>query len=92
MILRDGKTLIPRGDTMILAEDSVILNSPEYTDNKMKLREVQIGPYHPWINHKISDLTLPEDTLIFLVQRAGSSLIPDGQTCLKDGDCLILNA
>jgi cell volume regulation protein A len=92
MILRDGKTLIPRGDTMVLADDAVILNSTAYTDNSMKLREVKIGPYHPWVNQKISDLTLPQDTLIFLIRRAGSSLIPDGQTSVKDGDCLILNA
>ncbi|MFR3728161.1 potassium/proton antiporter [Lacrimispora sp.] len=92
MILRDGKTVIPRGDTMILADDTIILNSTAYTDSSMKLREVQIGPYHPWVNQKISDLTLPKDTLIFLIQRSGNSLIPDGQTCVKDGDRLILNA
>lgn len=77
---------------MILADDTIILNSTAYTDSSMKLREVQIGPYHPWVNQKISDLTLPKDTLIFLIQRSGSSLIPDGQTCVKDGDRLILNA
>ena len=92
MIIRDGKTLIPRGDTMVLADDSIILNTPAYTDNNMKLREVQIGPYHPWVDQKISELTLPGDTLIFLVRRDGKTLIPDGQTFLQDGDCLILNA
>ena len=77
---------------MVLADDSIILNTPAYTDNNMKLREVQIGPYHPWVDQKISELTLPGDTLIFLVRRAGKTLIPDGQTFLQDGDCLILNA
>ncbi|MEY8356354.1 potassium/proton antiporter [Lachnospiraceae bacterium 54-53] len=93
MILRDGSTLIPKGDTMVLADDTIILNSTAYTDNAgIKLREVQIGRYHPWVNKKISDLTLPKDTLIFLVRRAGNSLIPDGQTYVRDGDSLILNA
>lgn len=92
MILRGGRTLIPKGDTMMLAGDKVILNSAAYTDAGIKLREVQVGPYHPWVNKKISDLTLPDNTLIFLIRRAGSSLVPDGQTYIKDGDSLILNA
>lgn len=93
MILRNGDTLIPKGDTMVLADDTIILNSTAYTDNtNIKLREVQIGRYHPWVNKKISDLTLPKDTLIFLIQRAGNSLIPDGQTYVRDGDSLILNS
>lgn len=93
MILRGQETLIPRGDTMVLAGDTIILNSPAYTDDgNMKLREVQIGKYHPWVNKKISELKIPADTLIFLIRRAGTSLIPDGQTCVRDGDVLILNA
>lgn len=93
MIIREDKTLIPSGDTMVLANDRIILNSIAYTDNSnIKLREVQIGRYHPWVNKKISALTLPKDTLIFLIRRSGGSIIPDGQTCVKDGDCLILNA
>ncbi|WP_124067562.1 potassium/proton antiporter [Clostridium sp. E02] len=93
MIIRDKKTLIPGGDTTLQSGDTIILNGTEYTDKtSLKLREVQIGPYHPWKKKQVSELTLPKDTLIFLIQRKGTSLIPDGQTTLEDGDCLILNA
>ena len=93
MILRNGHTLVPRGDTTILEGDTMILNGTAYTDQtSLKLREVSIGRYHPWVNQKITDLTLPPDTLIFLIRRSGSSIIPDGQTYVRDGDCMILNA
>ena len=93
MVLRDGKTLIPNGSTLITADDTIILNSPAYADKSgMKLREVRIGRYHPWVNKPLSELTLPADTLIFLIRRAGRSLVPTGQTHVRDGDVLILNA
>lgn len=93
MVLRDGKTLIPNGSTFITADDTIILNSPAYADKSgMKLREVRIGRYHPWVNKPLSELTLPADTLIFLIRRAGRSLVPTGQTHVRDGDVLILNA
>ena len=93
MVLRDGKTLIPNGSTLITADDTIILNSPAYADKSgMKLREVRIGRYHPWVNKPLSELKLPADTLIFLIRRAGRSLVPTGQTHVRDGDVLILNA
>ena len=80
-------------DQFITADDTIILNSPAYADKSgIKLREVRIGRYHPWVNKQLSELTLPADTLIFLIRRAGRSLVPTGQTHVRDGDILILNA
>ena len=52
MIKRNGETIIPNGDTEILAEDSVILSVPSYeSGEKEKLKEIFIGSKHLSLIH-----------------------------------------
>ena len=43
-------------------------------------------------NQSLKDLTLPPETLIVLLKRAGENIIPDGNTVLQEKDVLILSA
>lgn len=93
LIKRKGGTLIPCGDTTILPDDIIILNSPAFTDESgLKLKEVEIGQYHPWVNQPVKSIKIPSDTLVILIKRDLGPLIPDGDTIIKNGDVLILNA
>ena len=91
MIKRDGETIIPRGDTVIFANDSVILSVPPYeSDKSLQLREVFITENHRWRDMSIRDLLLPQRLLIVMIKRAGESIIPSGATEIHSGDIVVV--
>ncbi len=91
MIKRDGETIIPRGDTVIHAEDSVILSVPEYKDSgDANLEEVSIDKNHKWCDKSIEELNLPDSVLIAMVRRGDENIIPRGHTTIHDGDIVVL--
>lgn len=90
MIRRGGSTVIPKGDTVILAEDNVILSVPSYEPSEQEdLQEEQITKNHPWCDKTISELKLPRNVLIALVRRGAENLIPDGKTRILEGDIVV---
>ena len=90
MIRRGGSTVIPKGDTVILAEDNVILSVPSYEPSEQEdLQEEQITKEHPWCDKTISELKLPRNVLIALVRRGTENLIPDGKTKILEGDIVV---
>lgn len=91
MIKRDGETIIPRGNTQILANDSVVMSVPPYeSDKSLKLREIKIKGSHPWLGCKIRDLKLPDRLLIVMIKRGDENLIPSGTTDIRGGDIVVI--
>lgn len=91
MIKRDGDTMIPNGDTKILAEDSVILSIPAYESKENEnLEEVIIDKDHDWCNCSIQELNLPQNQLIALIKREEENVIPSGGTVIQEGDIVVL--
>lgn len=91
MIMRDGETLIPRGDTTILAEDSVILSVPSFQGTgDINLREVIVDAGHAWNGKSIEELQLPQNVLIAMIRRGTENLIPGGQTLIQEGDVVVI--
>lgn len=90
MIKRNKETIIPRGDTRILAGDNVILNVPAYEPTEHeKLVEIQIDSSHEWCNRSIEELQLPPNELIALIIRGEENLIPDGKTIILENDIVV---
>lgn len=90
MIKRGSETLIPRGNTKILAKDTIILSVPAYRgEDDGKLKEIQIEITHPWCGKCIADLDLPENLLIALVKRGDGNVIPQGSTVIHNGDKVV---
>ncbi|MBP3460087.1 MAG: potassium/proton antiporter [Lachnospiraceae bacterium] len=90
MIKRGKETLIPRGDTVILAEDNLILSVPSYEPGEQEnLQEIPIEKGHSWCGKRIEELDLPDHVLIALVMRGEENLIPDGQTMILEGDIVV---
>ena len=90
MIKRKKETIIPRGDTKILAGDSVILSVPAYEPAEHeKLEEIQIDSKHSWCNHSIEELQMPPNELIALIIRGEENLIPDGKTVILENDIVV---
>lgn len=91
MIKRDGETLIPKGDTKILAGDNLILNVPYYNeDNEIQLQEIVVDKNHAWCDHKIMELNLSQNTLVTMIRREEETIIPDGQTTIRCNDIVVI--
>ncbi len=54
--------------------------------------EVRLGPGHPWCGKTVSQLCLPGELLVAMVDRSGACLVPRGDTALQEGDRLVLAA
>lgn len=91
MIKRDGETLIPRGDTRILAGDSVILSVPSFSGvSDINLRELGIDAGHEWCGKSIEELKLPSKVLVALIRRGTENMIPRGKTIIQEGDVVVV--
>lgn len=91
MIKRDGDTIIPKGDTLIKANDSVILSVPEYQSaGDVNLIEIEIDRYHKWNGKSIEDLKLPNDILIAMLKRGEENIIPSGKTVIHENDTVVI--
>lgn len=76
MIRRGEETIIPRGNTKILAGDSIIFSVPQVEDSgEINLREVTISPSHEWANKRIEELNLPPKVLIAMIRRGEENMI-----------------
>ena len=91
MVKRDNDTLIPRGNTTILAEDTIILSVPAYrSENDNKLTEILIDSAHNWCDCTIAELKLPKNLLIALIKRGDKNIIPQGSTIIQSGDRVVI--
>lgn len=91
MIKRDGKTVITKGDTLILPGDDVILSVPPFHPSKTeKLHEFEIGKNDPWCNKAIAELEVPKNKLIAMIIRGEDTIIPDGKTVILENDVVVV--
>ena len=91
LILRDDEVIVPKGDTKIILGDRLILGAELYTDEiGIKLREVIVKGEHDWVGMKIKDLDISRLTTIVMIRRRNKTIIPNGQTMIKQGDMLII--
>ncbi|PTY40039.1 potassium/proton antiporter [Brachyspira hampsonii] len=89
-IEREGDTIIPHGNTVIEKGDIVVLNAKRTKYYDMSLREVNINSNHPWKNKELKDLNLPKNNLVVMIKREGGSVIPRGNTVIKDKDIVLI--
>ena len=59
-------------------------------DWHIELKEVQLRRQSPWNGQAIRDLDISRQTLIVLVKRRGTMLIPRGSMILREGDSVLL--
>ena len=90
-IERHGKTIVPRGHTIIEENDLIVLGGERHFDTSgQELVEFTLQDSHNWVNRYIKDLTLPPHRLIIMLQRKeGGIIVPSGDTLLLAGDKII---
>ena len=90
-IVRDNKTIIPRGNVQILEGDKLIICAEAVKgDYLTNLREVELKRSHRWNGLKISEIDMSRQSFIILIDRGGKMLIPEGELVLKAGDKMLL--
>lgn len=93
MLIRNGKTVIPKGNTKIEQGDVVVLSAGncQQTAN-MQLSELVIDDHHKWNGKQIRNLNLGKKTLILMIQRGSETIIPQGDTEILVGDTIVLHS
>lgn len=91
LIQRNGKQIIPRGKTHLLANDVIIMCGKKGMPiEDMDLYERELDKNDEWTNKKITEIP-NHDTLIVLIKRIDPLVIPKGETLLKQGDVLVIS-
>lgn len=89
LIIRNGETILPKGDVLLQEDDKVVLAAEAFKDDiGIKLREIVVKEENPWVNTKLRDLDISRQTLIVAMRRRGKIIIPNGNTTIKAGDIL----
>ena len=90
-IIRNGEIIIPRGDTLLLGEDHIVLGALEFQDDiGIQVREIPIVGGHQWRGKKIRDLDLPHEAVIVSIIRHGKPLIPKGDMTIRAEDLVTI--
>ena len=91
-IEREGKTIIPRGNTVLEEGDLLVLGGESHFDHSgQSLREIRLSDSHPWTGKKIKNLEISQDELIVMLQTAqGHVMVPGGETVLQTNDRVIV--
>ena len=59
-------------------------------DEQLEIIEVEVPDGSPVIGQKISEITLPEGSLIISILRQGKGFVPTPETVVEDGDEVLL--
>jgi len=91
LIRRGREQLVPRGDVVLKDNDILILGAGALKDDKhIDLKEIVLRKQNPWNGRLISELDISRQTIIVMVRRNGTMLIPKGNLMLLEGDHVIL--
>lgn len=84
MITPDGNTVLKEGDRLVLSAKA------NHIAKDVQLSEIIIEKDSEWIGKQISDMSFEKGKLVVMVQRKEDVIIPNGRTCLKEGDVLVI--
>lgn len=90
-VLRNGETLMPKGDMKLFEGDCVVIGARDCDVNvDVNLKQVELREHHPWVGHKIKELDISRHTLIVMIRRGDNAIIPNGDTLIKSGDIVFV--
>lgn len=91
MILRKGEVVVPKGDTEILARDTLVFGAKNFNrSEKFDLKEIVIKDEHPWVGKEVRDLDISRLELIVMIERKKKTIIPNGSTKVLNGDIIVM--
>ena len=92
LIERGEDNIIPKGNVKLLEGDVLVLGSESLdTGRPMHLTEVNISKEHLWKGLAIKELDISRQMLIVLIKRNGTSILPTGDTVIKENDIVFIS-
>ena len=90
-VKRGQDVLLPHGDLILNAGDTLILGAKNYPDDThIELKEATLKEHHPWNGLQIQDLDISRKTVVVAVYRKKKLLSPHAELVLLEGDKVIL--
>ena len=92
-IKRQERILIPRGDSIIKAGDTMVLGAEPFDAHEnehIKLTEITLEKNNPWTGARIRELDISRHSIIVLIKRRHKTMIPKGSLMLREGDRVFL--
>ena len=90
MVIRDGNDIAPTGNTVLKANDTVVIAAKNYRDEDIHLNELPMLEGDKWLGMEIRELNLSPDEKIVMIIRGQKIIIPSGNTVIKKGDALVM--
>ncbi|MEY8337582.1 potassium/proton antiporter [Lachnospiraceae bacterium 62-35] len=91
LIIRGKEKIVPNGNTEFLPGDMLVVAAKEFEDREnLILHETIVGKKHKWKNKALKCISVPVGTLVVMIDRAGKTIIPDGDTVICEGDTLVI--
>ena len=89
LILRRGEAIVPSGSTVVETGDVLVAAAPEFKGkDDFSMYEQVVGRKHKWIGKRLRDLSLPSGTLVAAIRRGGETLVPRGDTIIRENDTI----
>lgn len=92
LILRGEERIVPKGDTVILEGDKIVLSALSPEENLgLYLSEIEIDKDSPWIGLPLSRVKLEDGSLVLVLMREDHVKIPNGNTVICENDILVVS-
>ena len=90
-IQRSADSVIPRGDVVLLSGDRIVIGAETLRDDTpIELKELSLGREHPWVGQRVRDLDISRRTMLVMVKRSGTMIVPKGDLLLREHDLVFL--
>ena len=90
-IQRDRRVIVPKGDVELKEGDVLVIGAEYFKDDwHIDLKEVVLRRQSPWNGVAIRDLDISRQTIIVMIRRRGTMLVPRGDFVLREGDEVLL--
>ena len=90
-IQRDRRVIVPKGDVLLKEGDVLVIGAEYFKDDwHINLKEVVLRRQSPWNGVAIRDLDISRQTIIVMIRRRGTMLVPRGDFVLREGDEVLL--
>ena len=91
MIIRNSEAIVPNGDTVMEEDDTLVIGARHYNgEEDINLKEIIVKQENEWVGKQVKDLDISRQELIVMIRRKNRTIIPNGQTYIKEGDAVIL--
>ncbi len=90
-IQRRKEVVIPKGDVVLQDGDVLVIGAEFFKDDwHVELKEVELRNKSPWKDQAIRDLDISRQSIIVMIRRSGTMLVPNGDLVLREGDEVLL--